>query len=318
MQAMAGVFELVRARQDRASRINAERRDENQNRRDVEFAPGDLILLYDEKSTTGLLSDQRPDPPPKGMMVPRKWRMRQTGPHEVLSKAGYDQYYIMNSVKGKPERVDVDSMNPYHPFLPFPWSSIPPIARRRGRPRKISVPCPDSPSPETPREPLRVLKGREQIEELQPGDICLVEMPLDAFEPIAPMLFIRHLEDDQVELQWMGIFKIRWYINIRMYQQPWQLGWFQPKTRQFYWQEKPLTRKYHAAFTNLRSETVIYKKQIFLFGFKLRKDLTLPREVADIALAKYRAMAIPLDAKGKRTSELDLAKGDTDVETAKP
>jgi hypothetical protein len=58
----------------------------------------------------------------------------------------------------------------------------------------------------------------------------------------------------------------------------------------------------------LLSETTIYKRQIFLFGFKLRPDLRLPREVADIALSKYQNMTIPLEAEGERTFELDFTK----------
>jgi hypothetical protein len=200
-------------------------------------------------------------------------------------------------------------MNLYHPFLPFPWAGIPPVARRRGRPRKIRSDDADAALPREPGVPLRVLKGYDRIDELQAGDICLVEHPLNAYEPVAPMMFLRHLEGGKVEMQWMGILKLRWYINIRMHQQPWYLGWFQPNTKQFYWKEKPLTRKYHSAFTNLLSEETIRKEQIFLFGFKLRADLRLPREVAEIALAKYQAMTIPLDAVGERTYELDLSKG---------
>jgi hypothetical protein len=308
VQTMTDVFELVRKRQDRASRINAERRDENQNRHPVTFNVGDLVLMYDEDSAAGKLSDQRSKPPPKGTVVPAKWCMKQTGPHEVISDTVYNQCYIMNAVQQKRQRVSVDSLNLYHPFLPFPWASIPQVARRRGRPRKLHPVEAKTTPPEALPRPERVLKGYDKIQELQAGDICLVEQPLNAYEPVAPLMFIRHLDGDRVEMQWMGVFKLRWYINIRLRQQPWQLGWFQPNTRQFYWRSRSLTPKYHPPFTNLLSETTIYKRQIFLFGFKLRPDLRLPREVADIALSKYQNMTIPLEAEGERTFELDFTK----------
>jgi hypothetical protein len=78
-----------------------------------------------------------------------------------------------------------------------------------------------------------------------------------------------------------------WYIDERMEQQQWNNGWYDIKDSKFYFQKRPLLST-DVPFTNVLSREPIPKKNIFLFGFDLRDDKTLPEPVGKIGLAKYR------------------------------
>ncbi len=91
-----------------------------------------------------------------------------------------------------------------------------------------------------------------------------------------------------------------WYIDCRMEKQQWRNGWFDLSDKKSYFQNRPQHHHGDVPWTNLISPNPIPKKNIFLFGFDLMGDKTLPRNVGNIALSKYREM----DIKSRETYEL--------------
>ena len=71
VKAMASTFAIVRERQDKASRINAARRDDKENRYPVSFNEGDLVLIYEPGAVYGKQTTVRPMPPTSDIVPSR-------------------------------------------------------------------------------------------------------------------------------------------------------------------------------------------------------------------------------------------------------
>jgi hypothetical protein len=289
---MAKVFAMVRRRQDLASRINAARRDDSQNRYVVKYSPGDPVLIYEPKAASTKVAYARQVPPPTDLTIPSKWRMLWSGPHPVMSGHGENTYKIFHIYQRKILTVNVSDMRLYQPFLEIPFSGIP----------QLRIPPPFSSQPHV-QAPLRSLKSASDVQEIQFGDLFLATTPFNGFEPISVMKFISSSSDGKVVGQWMGAFKLVWHINTRLRVQQWFPGWFQPNTQEFYFTSKPIHHS-HPPFTNLLSEDEIFLKDIFVFNFCLRHDQRLPKDVAQRGICKYRTMKIPAKTeKGPITYE---------------
>ena len=289
---MASVFDIVRRRQDLASRINANRRDADQNRYRVTFESGDPVLIHEPDAASTKTSFARQAPPPPDIVVPSKWRMRWSGPHQILAQLGPNSYSVFHVHQRKKVRINVNALRLYHPFKDIPYEGIPQSHRD---------PPPQEDTAMTLHPPLRELKGNDQIDSILPGDLFMVKVPFNGFEPIALMRLIKIEPNNLVTAQWQGNYSLVWYIDSRFREQRWFPGWYQQNQGQFYFTKRPL-HPMHPPFTNLHSVDVIDTRNIFVFGFELRFDLRLPREVADIALREYLAMTIPnVTEKGPKT-----------------
>jgi hypothetical protein len=284
--AMATVFETVRFRQDRISRANAARRDENEERYVSKYLPGDPILLYDPGSVSTLVTAARQEPPPTTLSVPQKWRMQWTGPHKVISQKGHNTYIIWHIRKRMLVTVNVADMRIFHPFLEIPFSGIPQVRRRRPRA--------DYHGPTTP---LRQLKGRELANEIKPDDLFIAEIPTNGYEPVALMRYLETTPQGIIA-QWYGRMRLTWHINDRMYREQWLPAWIDPRDHKFYYKA---ARRHPTdlPFTNAGSEIdKVEEVRVVIFNFKLRNDLRLPRDVANAAIRHFRSMPVPTTYTG--------------------
>jgi hypothetical protein len=289
--ALKKTFEIVRLRQDRVSRNNALRRDENQKRYEPVYSIDDPVLLWEPKAASSTGAYARPAITIKAageMHVPDKWRMSWSGPHTITSAREGSLYQIYHVDHRKHIKVNVDRLAMYHPF-----SDISDLFVQQDNTTG------DSPSPAPPAH-----VGSTDINDLEKGDYCLVVVPGNQREPVAVMRYLSDLWDDSVEMQWLGTYNLYWYIDERMYNQGWHNSWYeaQSQRKQFYYKDSPTKRTKDVAFTNLLSKESICKKDIFLFGFKLMDDYRLPRHIADIALARYRELSF---IDGESTYEFD-------------
>ena len=320
VKAMADTFEIVRDRQDRASRINAARRDDNENRYPVSFAINDLVLIHEPDAVYSKECSVRPYVD-KLAKFPKQWTLPWSGPHRISSRAGNDDVYKVYHVhRHVILPIHVDAIIPFHPFNDIPLSGIPQAHHRTAPPsfkdpsrRTYGAPAPAPVAPDLLTDPvipatyppLRTLKGPDSISELQPGDLFLATIPFNGMEPVSLMQFIAYdlagidsepTDDTPVIARWMGQDPHEFHINLRFQTQRWLPGWYQPKTGEFYFQKYPLHRS-HPPFTNVISVDTILRKDIFLFGFKLQEQKSkirrLPTEVVQLALSKFRTMDIP-------------------------
>jgi hypothetical protein len=320
VKSMAETFKIVRYRQDKASRINAARRDAKGNRYSVSFQTGDLVLVHEPDAVYGTTCAARPTPALKDDRVPEKWKFPWSGPHRVSSKMNNEDVYKVYHIHRRLIRTyHVDGMLPFHPFADIPLSGIPQAHHRPKQPFKDpsrltygdtpltdatdATDVPDAPPP--PSAPKRrTLKGPESIAQLQADDLFLATVPFNGLEPVSLMKFVAYDIDDQSQAQddtpviatWMGFTPLEFHINTRFHNQRWFHGWYQPKTGEFYFQQYPLHRS-HPHFTNVLSVDTVLRRDIFLFGFKLQEQGTdirrLPTEVVQHALHKFRTMDIP-------------------------
>ena len=293
ISAMTDVFNVVRKRQDRVSRMNASRRDDSENRYHIRFNPGDPVLIYEPNAASTKTAHVRQTPPPTKATIPQKWRMKWSGPHPVSSRMNdYDTYKVYHITQHKHVIVNVDSMRLFHPFLEIPFSGIPQL--------RIPPPRPPSATGLHVSLPRRELKGSEQASDLKLNDLFLAVLPSNAAQPIALLRFLRLDSSGSIVAQWMGCFKPFFHIDRRMHLQVWHPGWFQPNSGERYFTPCPIHRS-HLPFTNLMSLEPIVLSDVFLFNFELRADLRLPKDVADMTMMKYRTMDIA--GKPKSTFE---------------
>jgi hypothetical protein len=340
IKVMADTFKIVRERQDKASRINAARRDDNENRMPVNFKHGDLVLIYEPGAVYGKQAAARPLPPPVDDSIPRKWTMKWSGPHRISSlMKNPDTYRVYHIWRKKIETIHVDSLMLFHPFLDIPLSGVPqayhlPPRRLKESKKLIYGDDKDLQPPEATEDPSltppperRVLKGPESISQLATGDLVLATIPFNGAEPVSLMKFLYYditnqgeaIENTPVVAQWYGNHPHEFYIDTRFHKQRWCPGWYQPNTGEFYFHLRPLHGS-HVPFTNIISVDTVLKKDIFLFGFQLQEQKTnirrLPTEVVQLALSKYRTMAIPrITEKGPgnlKTSESPPIDSDKD------
>jgi transposase InsO family protein len=320
VKVMAETFQIVRDRQDRASRINAARKDNNENRYGVTFNQGDFVLIYEPGVVSGKQAQARPFPLPAEQKVPPKWTLNWSGPHRISSPmTNPDTYRVFHIRKRAIVTIHVDSLIPFHPFLDIPLSGIPQAYHLPPKTSKNTKKLTygddnlaseeidsDKPMEEetvTPSE-KRVLKGPDSISQLKTGDLFLATIPFNGSEPVSLMQFISYdiqdltkvTDDTPVIARWMGHHPHEHFIDTRFYTQKWQPGWYQPNTGEFYFLQHPIHRS-HPPFTNVISVDKVLRSDIFLFGFELQKQknntLRLPTEVVHRALAKYRTMDIP-------------------------
>ena len=139
----------------------------------------------------------------------------------------------------------MDSLCPYHPFLPLPWKPDAP-----GESKTAQFPDPPSLSPS------RLLRGPEDTHILQEGDFCIVRLRYNGFEPLVVMQFLTILDNNQLELRWISNRIIEWYIDRRMHTQEWRSGWWQQNLQQSYYSNKPLHFS-HVPYTNTLSGDVM-------------------------------------------------------------
>ena len=295
IKTISDTFTLVRERQDRASRNNALRRDDNEKRTRVTFGKGDPVLLWEPnvKSSTGtesrttLLIREAQE-----IKVPSKWKLNWSGPHVILRKLNDNVYEYFHRHHQKTMSANVDRLIMYHPFKDINHF-LPPC----GLIDKIKPP--ESVRDATSALPTRPGRGPTHIAEISPGDLCLVTIPNNDIEPIAVMRYLDSTSNG-VSLQWMGSRILYWYIDCRFQQQKWRNGWYDTTDRKYYWQRIPKKNTLDIPFTNDHSKEPIQLSDIFLFGFDLMQDLRIPPHVQDIALSKYRQ----LDNAGIGTYEL--------------
>ena len=175
LKAMTNVFDIVRQRQDLASRINASRRDMTENRVEVTFKQGDPVLIFEEGAASGNTNLVRQMQPAQTTLIPRKWRMKWSGPHTVVcQRASPNSYSVYHIFQRKILPYNVDCMQLFHPFLQIPFSGIP----------QLRVP-PPRPIVGNPLAPRRVLKGPELAADLVHGDLFLSILPLNFAEPVS-------------------------------------------------------------------------------------------------------------------------------------
>ena len=291
---MSEVFATVRLRQDRASRLNASRRDEDQNRYLVKYKAQDQVLIFQPGSQSTKLAQVRQIPPLDGVLVPRKWRMKWTGPHPVMYPKPNQEncYVIYHRDQRKLMTINVSDMRIFQPFSEIPFSGIPQL--RRAPPKNVI---------RKHNPPLRLIKDQTQATTIQDGQLFLATTPFNGFEPISVMRLISKKPNNKILAQWMGAYKLIWHINTRLHKQRWEPGWFQPGTREFYFKPAPIHHT-HVPFTNDLSEDEVSLSDIIAFNFQLRDDKRIPQEVARIGMRTYRSMVIPrITEKGPRTYE---------------
>jgi transposase InsO family protein len=292
---MTDVYDLVRERQDLASRINASRRDMRENRFIVKFKPGDLVLLHEPNAASGTVSRARPIPPPTADHIPSKWKMKWSGPHRVISRtSGFNTYKIYHIFQRQTITINVDSLKLYHPFLEIPFSGLP--QSRVPPPPPVQLPVQRGPlipfSSDENTTPQRQLKGPEQAAELVQGDVFIALTPFIPYEPISVLVFLRFdpVQPDSIIAQWMGHAPpLISHFDRRMNHQKCERCWYQPRTNQHYWWPHR-EHKDHYEFTNVLTENPLSRKDVLIFNFHLRKDRTLPREVSNSILMKYRSL----------------------------
>jgi len=300
---LATIFTTVRRRQEMKSRENAARRDEDQNRVQVTFQQGDPVLFFEPDATSAQICEVRTELLPiETCTVPDKWKLPWSGPHPIVKALNDNVYLLHHMGRDVDLSANVDSLVLYHPF-----SEIPCVPQRTLRRKRRSRAEREKKVP-----PVHIISGADikfkdakNIEALQKGDLCIVSLPSDLFEPMAVMKFIDYLEEGRVEMQWFGRYYLSWYIDVRMRQMEWEPAWWQANQRKFYFAKKP-THSNHKPFTNVHSEAQILKTDIIAFQFKLNDDSRLPGRVADYALRTWRRLGNPPDgAWGERTYELN-------------
>jgi hypothetical protein len=295
VEEMAEVFSQVRRRQDSASRANAQRRDEADGRYVATYNPDDCVLLYEPNSTEGLTTAVRPEAPPKEVQVPRKWCMRWTGPHRVINmKQGcVNVYCVWHIHKRALVTVNVADMRLFHPFVEIPFGGIPQVKRRR---RKEGC--------KGPITPLRLIKGPDKADQIRPNDLFIAAVPSNGQEPVTLMRYVETKADGTIIAQWCGVERMIWHINTRLHRQAWMPAWIDPRDGRFYYKPAPI-RPNHVMFTNANSQhDHVEQVHIVAFNFKLRKDLRLPRDVAQTAIRYFRNMEMPkIHDKEVRTYE---------------
>jgi hypothetical protein len=296
IKTMSDTFTLVRQRQDKASRDNALRRNLDEKRVHVTFTRGDPVLFFEPGVSSSTGTDVRA--PMQSIQaanklgVPRKWKMTWSGPHIINKQLKDNVYEYYHTNQKKYLVANVDRLVLYHPFKDMDGQF--PV-----------MPSTDLVAPSIDLHmPERVGKGYDQIDQLSKGDLCLVCVPNHRTEPIAVMRYLGDTREG-VQLQWLGTYKLYWYIDIRMVRQQWKNAWWDLKDNKFYYQQRPMPNTNDVAFTNLLSKDVISKDNIFLFGFELMQDLRLSQNLALLALAKYREIGYVPDSTADCTYELN-------------
>jgi hypothetical protein len=235
--------------------------------------------VFDPDAASAKKAAVRRDSPPAGCFVPRKWTLQWSGPHIIASlRLEHDTYRVYHVNQKKFVTVAVDCLQLYHPFLEIPFSDVP---QRR-------VPPPQPPRNFPTPMPKRILKGPLESSALHEGNLFLALLPDNVPEPVVLLRFIK-LEGTSINAQWMGNWRPWPFLDDRMYKQTWLPCWYQPKTNEHYFKPKPENRV-HYAFTNEMSLHPIALSDVIVFNFELRADLRLPREVADVAVLKYRTL----------------------------
>jgi transposase InsO family protein len=306
VERMASVFELVRRRQDHMSRVNADRRDMNESRFVARFHVGDPVLIWDPESTSGRTTFARQDPPPTDLSIPQKWTLQWSGPHPIvavdpLNENIYRFYHIRRKMV---LTANVCNIRLFHPFLEIPYSGVPQESRRGAR---------ENANP-TDVTPLRTLKGPIDAHQLKEGDMFLAELPSNGYEPIAVLQFLSCDGNGSIVCRWWGAYKLTWYLNTRLRTGHWHSGWFDPQDKRMYFQERQ-HKKDDVFLTNLHTLDEVTLANVIIFDFKLRKDLCLPRLVAQTGIRRYRKMEIDHLEPGKGPTTFEDGDDDGLIET---
>ena len=292
---MSDTFTLVRQRQDKASRNNAARRDLNEKRQHITFDRGDPVLFFEPDAASGTGCETRDEitfKKAKEIGLPRKWKMQWSGPHTIKQQLRDNVYEYYHIHRKEYLTANVDRLVLYHPFKDMD-KLLPVMPDTNADPTSIMDDTKDSKG-----------HGQDQIDKLTKGDLCLVVVPNHRTEPIAVMRYLGDTQDG-VEMQWLGTYKLYWFIDIRMFKQTWKNAWWDLKDRKFYYQHKPRPGSHDPAFTNMLSKDCINKTDIFFFGFNLMQDLRISHNIGLIALAKYREIGYIPDASADCTYELN-------------
>lgn len=292
---LVDTFRLVRDRQDRASRNNAARRDAN--RVEVTFQDNDPVLYYEPAAASGHLGSNRPlETKPSTVRAPSKWRFPWSGPHVIVGRKSDNVYNVYHTGRQVVLSINVDSLVLYHPFAPLDVNFEHfRNGRRPVKPAEVVNPPPSS------------FFGQAEIDRLSPGDLCVVRLEHDGWEPLIVMKFLRITEDGRAVLQWFSNDTLLWYIDVRLREQTWLPMWWQESTQQYYYSPRPLHPS-HSEYSTLNTDHVLTTEAILFFGFKLRSKHRLPLEVAEAALGLWRSFEVPACVTNPRTYELESVK----------
>jgi len=294
-QQLRNTFKTVRERQDRASRNNAARRDTNRSL--VVFKDKDPVLYYEPAAVSGHSGRPTKDEGVE-IRVPTKWRFPWSGPHVVVGRKSDNVYYIYHTTRKITLAVNVDSLVLYHPFksLDVDFDHV-----RVNQPSSVEV---------APPAPLQPLRGPESIVELKVGDLCVVRLAHDGWEPLVVLKYLRPGPEDRLVFQWLSNVNLLWHLDVRMREQTWLLTWWQDSTQQYYHSPRKLHPQ-HCEYTTEHTGHTLRSADILLFDFKLRSKYRLPSRVAEAALEKWRAFEAPVRITNPRTYELDSVLNDS-------
>ena len=125
------VYNEVRQRQERAALLNKRRRDEN--RYDVRYEPGDLVLFYESSSAPLPFRhvDTTAQRKHRHRFVPRKLQYKWSGPHRVVRRlpvSNHNNCYVIHHNRRGEVVANVTCLYPYTPYddgcLPGPDDAV--------------------------------------------------------------------------------------------------------------------------------------------------------------------------------------------------
>jgi hypothetical protein len=302
---MKRTFKLVRYRQNLASLRNAERLDENRVPA-IEYKVNDPVWYHEPQSVLGYVSSTRPTRLQDEHSIPSKWRFSWSGPHRISSRTSDKVYRIWHEFRKKFIHALSRDLKIYHPFEPLTVPDVITCRKRRktlhGSERNESDDFPSSPkrkprkidssssSSTTPPADDKPLFGPDDTHRLKEGDLCLVRLRGDDFQPFGILRYISRGEGTSLILQYLGNYKLDYRIDIFV-RHSFQNSWYQPSTRQIYYKHGKL-HSLHLPVTNVFVGEEILTTDVIAFPFDLRSNFTLPLQIQKLILSSH-AKAFP-------------------------
>ena len=283
------------ARVRRAQLISAEK---NAKRLDVgriavTFKPGDAVLLWDPKSSSGTVGTERKEYQDLAC-IPAKWRFRWSGPHLIVAKRGENTYVVRHAGLKRDVVFNVALLIRYYPFS----DSVSATDEE-----KVST---DKDKPEMEIEEIEenepaAVKGVSiprggDVLALRPGHLYAIALHDEPAEPLVIARFLRMCTEEesarnpgegQMVVQWLGSLQANYRPEDKMETQRWLNGWFSPATREYYWRDKP-SHYQHVEYTNLLTDHQVFQRNVLCGDFGLNRDMTLKRSVARLVLRLWQ------------------------------
>ncbi len=113
------------------------------------------------------------------------------------------------------------------------------------------------------------------IDQLRKGDLCLLHLPGEEEEKLTLCVYLGVDEGDgpnEIIVQWYDTSSVRFAdLPDKLRRAVWMPGWYQPKTRQYYFLSHPQHRS-HPEYTNLLSDHSLTARNILLHGLSLERN----------------------------------------------